>query len=73
MAEGGGSNENPFSFKKFVKSKEETKTPKTKRTQGKQNSNASPQNPQNIIFSDEARNSPLFWCSGKTKHLKLRF
>lgn len=55
MAEGGGSNENPFSFKKFVKSKHETKIPTTKKTQGKQTSKTSAVNQRNKdIFEDEA-------------------
>ena len=55
MAEAGGSKENPFSFKKFVKSKEETKIPKTKKTQRKQNSQVSALNAHDKVnFKDEA-------------------
>ena len=38
MAEPGESKDNPFSFKTFVKSKQETASPKTKRAQSKRKS-----------------------------------
>ena len=42
MAEAGEKNDNPFSFKTFVKSKQETKGPKKKKKQEQQNSKCSP-------------------------------
>lgn len=44
MAEAGENSGNPFSFKTFVKSKKETKSPKIKKNQDKQNSKDSPLN-----------------------------
>lgn len=55
MAEAGGSKDNPFSFKTFVESKQETTSPKTKKAQGKQKSRDSAVNPRNKDnFKDEA-------------------
>ena len=42
MAEAGEKSDNPFSFKTFVKSKQETKGPKKKKKQEQQNSKCSP-------------------------------
>lgn len=55
MAEAGECKENPFSFKNFVKSKQETTSPKTKKAQRKQNSKESTGNLRNQNhFKDEA-------------------
>ena len=55
MAEARESKENPFSFKTFVKSKQETTSPKTERAQGKQKSKNSAVNLHNKKhFKDEA-------------------
>lgn len=55
MAESGGNSGNPFSFKTFVKSKQETKGSKQKKKQEKQNLKNSPLNPRKgEISSDES-------------------
>jgi len=55
MAEAGESKDNPFSFKTFVKTKQETTSPKTKRAQGKQKSKDSAASLRNKNhFKDEA-------------------
>ena len=55
MAEAGECKENPFSFKNFVKSKQETTSPKTNKAQRKQKSKESTGNLRNQNhFKDEA-------------------
>jgi len=55
MAEAGESKENPFSFKTFVKTKQDTTSSKTKKAQGKQKSKDSAENLRNKNhFKDEA-------------------
>ena len=55
MAEAGESKENPFSFKTFVKTKQDTTSTKANKAQGKQKSKDSPVNLRNKNhFKDEA-------------------
>ena len=55
MAEAGESKENPFSFKTFVKTKQDTTSSKTNKAQGKQISKDSAVNQRNKNhFKDEA-------------------
>jgi len=55
MAEAGESKENPFSFKTFVKTKQDTTSPKTNKAQGKQKSKDSAVNLRNKNnFKEEA-------------------
>lgn len=72
MAESGGNSDNPFSFKTFVKSKQETKGSKQKKKQEKQNLKNSPLNPRKGEISSDESPFPEVTKPGNGTRFKLK-